>query len=440
MKDYISQISKNLSSDNPEIEARIKHGTELYRKSTAEITLVDNDGQTVQNAQLRYKQFEHEYDFGANIFMLNQFDSKDKNQAYESTFAELFNLAVIPFYWSDLEPEEGNPRFASNSLNIYRRPAPDLCLDFCDKYNIRPKGHPLLWFFMLPDWLERKGSKIAIEKHVRGICERYGNRIRNWDVINEIMDRNVPEERLPDDAIDFAFDLARKYLPESTVLNYNDFLWMEYEGNRTGLYLMLKDLIAKGKKLDALGLQFHLMGDDPEKMLKEWPKTKLNAQLQYNCLDQYAKLGIPCNMSEITVNSPLSLGNIREEYQAQIAERLYRIWFSHPNTNGIIYWNLVDNTAHVDQKIPHWNENRFMGGIVNNDDKLSRKEIFKTLKRLIKEEWNSSGELDYNAEKANFIRGFHGDYKLNIKTNSGSFNKEISIMQGKVNKITIKLE
>ena len=64
--------------------------------------------------------------------MIDELETDDKNAEYKKRFKELFNLATIPFYWCDLEPEEGKLRFAKDSPKIYRRPAPDLCLEFCD--------------------------------------------------------------------------------------------------------------------------------------------------------------------------------------------------------------------------------------------------------------------------------------------------------------------
>lgn len=61
--------------------------------------------------------------------MLDQFSSPEQNKAYREMFTGLFNIATLPFYWSDLEPEQGRPRFAKDSPNIYRRPAIDLCLE-----------------------------------------------------------------------------------------------------------------------------------------------------------------------------------------------------------------------------------------------------------------------------------------------------------------------
>ncbi len=70
------------------------------------------------------EQVRHEFLFGSNIFMLNGYDTPEKNRRYEAVFTQLFNFASAPFYWRDLEPERGKVRFAGNSPAIYRRPHP----------------------------------------------------------------------------------------------------------------------------------------------------------------------------------------------------------------------------------------------------------------------------------------------------------------------------
>lgn len=119
--------------------------------------------------------------------MINQFREAEKNAAHDAMFSNLFNLAVVPFYWSDLEVEDGKPRFDKNSPHVYRRPNTDECLDFCDRYGIVPKGHPLMWHAFIPEWLAADDAilKLRWEQRVREIAQRYGDRIRNWDVVNE---------------------------------------------------------------------------------------------------------------------------------------------------------------------------------------------------------------------------------------------------------------
>ena len=76
--------------------------------------------------------------------MLDEFETEEKNRIYREEFKKYFNIATIPFYWKDLEPERGKPRYAKNSYLVYRRPASDLCLEYCADNVIGPKAHCLI--------------------------------------------------------------------------------------------------------------------------------------------------------------------------------------------------------------------------------------------------------------------------------------------------------
>jgi GH35 family endo-1,4-beta-xylanase len=84
--------------------------------------------------------------------MLGGFPTPEQNRQFEAAFTALFNYATVPFYWSDLEPEPGKPRFAKDSPPIYRRPPPDAVVSFCQQHDLATKGHPLVWHQWYPKW------------------------------------------------------------------------------------------------------------------------------------------------------------------------------------------------------------------------------------------------------------------------------------------------
>ena len=134
---------------------RIRQGVE-DRKQWARILVKDRAGNAVPGARLTIEQVSHEFKYGANLFMLDEMETPEKNETYKSIFADTFNMATLPFYWKDLEPTQGKPRFAADSPRVYRRPAPDLCLDFCGRHGITPKLHCLNYDPWTPDWVPRE--------------------------------------------------------------------------------------------------------------------------------------------------------------------------------------------------------------------------------------------------------------------------------------------
>ena len=144
---------KNLCCQD-ELNARNKSGIEKYRKGNFTIRFTQEG-----NKRISVRQIRHKFLFGSTGFMLGCFESEEKEKKFKELFSSLFNLAVVPFYWDALEPEEGRLRFHKDSEQIYRRPAPDTVLEFCRDYGIEPKGHCLTWNWMTPDWLKKYSPK-----------------------------------------------------------------------------------------------------------------------------------------------------------------------------------------------------------------------------------------------------------------------------------------
>ena len=142
---------------------RVKNGIELYRKGYAFLTVKDENGKPVTNARITVKQKSHEFRFGANLFMLDELETPEKNATYKNIFAETFNMATLPFYWDTLEPERNKPRYDKDSPKIYRRPAIDLCMEFCEQHGIEPREHALAYENFFPEWLYDK-SVFEIKK------------------------------------------------------------------------------------------------------------------------------------------------------------------------------------------------------------------------------------------------------------------------------------
>jgi len=431
MNALAKKLARHFLKEDPEIEARIKEGTESNRKGFGEIELLDPLGKPVEKASVKLSLKRHEYHFGCNLFMLGQFADKERNAAYEETFKDLFNLAVVPLYWSDLEPEDGKLRFAKNSPPIYRRPPPDACLEYCERNGITPKGHPLLWHCFWPSWL--KGSKLELESRIarrfRELAERYGDSIKLWDAVNEAQ---TTDGRLNLDAhVDFAFELAGRLFPGGCLTYNDDRKWWDLQGDYSPVYLLVRHLLDKGLRVGAVGFQYHMF----EGLLNQADQF-MNPEHLFKCLDQYAKLGLPLNLSEISIISRRDLGD-GDEFQALVTERLYRLWFSHAATNGAVWWNMVDGTAAYAPPGSEEGENSLRAGLVNYD--FTPKKAFLTLKRLIKEEWTTNTTLAYEAGATNKFRGFHGDYEATVKTDAGTFQKPLKLSKGSLNKFKLEL-
>lgn len=422
MNEKLEKLTRHLFRDDPEIETLIRNGIESNRKGFADIRLFHADGTKVNKARLRFKLRKHRFVFGSNLYMLDEFPSNEQNAAYRQYFAELFNCAVIPIYWTGLEPSDGHLRFDRNSEKVFRRPPPDLAIEYCREHALTVKAHPLLWHEYLPAWLDTRDIGCLsdrIERHVREIAERYGKEINILDVVNEILTFDPVRFILPDNPLEFVFVLAEKYFPAGTRLMYNEVTAESWKnnGSYTPIDMVCGRLKTAGRRLGGLGLQYHLFFLDPDIMLEQkLDDTFFNPRYIYSTMNARAANGVPLHISEVTISGREELGG--EEMQARIAERLYRLWFSHPACDGIFWWNLVEGTndcaAALDSE---QGENIHRSGLMKYD--FTPKRAYRSLFRLLHEEWNTDCRMDYADGTVNKLHGFFGTYDCTVEWDGG---------------------
>ena len=424
----------------------VEPSIERNRKGRGFITVVDSDGHAIDNAKISVVQKSHEFKYGANIFMLDEMESEEKNQAYKDAFKDLFNIATLPFYWSDLERVQGQPRYTADSPKIYRRPATDLCVDFCLKNGIEPKCHCLNYEAWIPKWLldsEVDHHKKMLEKRFRELAERYADVIPSWEVTNETL---TPDDEYytefskfykEDDFVEWSFRMADRYFPNNRLI-INDFyqIWEPFRNNRSQYFMQIERLARNGiAHLDSIGMQFHSFfpKDNEGKMAK----TRYNPVHLYKVLDKYAQLGKKIQITEMTIPAYSSDAE-DEDVQAELIEKIYTVFFSHPAMEAIVYWNLVDGYAAA-AKLGDMTrgENIYHGGLMNFD--LSKKKAYHVVKKLFSEKWhteengitNDSGKFDF--------KGFFGDYDVEITHDGKTVKKKIKLSQSKNNLIKIMI-
>ena len=87
---------------DPEVEQRINVGIQANRMGFATLRFLDAQGAPLTNVEIKLEQTRHEFLFGCNLFMLRQFPTGELNKRYEDVFRSVFNLAVVPFFWSEI--------------------------------------------------------------------------------------------------------------------------------------------------------------------------------------------------------------------------------------------------------------------------------------------------------------------------------------------------
>lgn len=430
---------KNFRKYDAYTEDKISSGIEQYRKGWGEITVVDSDGNPVKDAKITLSQTSHEFKYGCNLFMLDELETEEKNRLYKEYVKGIANMVTLPFYWNATEPEEGKTRYAKDSEKLYRRPVIDLCMEFCEENNIEPREHGLAYPYFFPKWLKNapeKEIKKHFEKRCKEISERYGDKINCIEVVNEMFwatGRFFKFYKDPD-FITWAFKTAEKYFPYNE-LAINECIQTWVDEKIKWAYLeMIRNAINSGARIDAVGLHYHMFFKE-DVALKSTEKYYDPKNL-YDTMDWYAQLGRPLQISEVTIPA-YSEHPEDEKLQAEILERVCKIWFSHPNVEQIIYWNLIDGYAHgAKPGDMAKGENVYFGGLLRFD--MTPKPAYYTFKNLFEKEWHTEAEVNTDAEGFALFKGFYGDYIAKIEVNFTVTEKKIKL--GKKLYNTYKIE
>lgn len=412
---------------------------ELNRKGDAHITVDAPEGSEIT---LEIEQTNHEFRFGGNLLMLDEFETAEKNAIYREKFAELFNLGTVPFYWDALEPEKGKPRYAADSYKIYRRPPTDLCVDYCLEHGIEPKCHCLNYDNFIPEWL--KGAtveeyKLELDRRMREIAERYADKIPSFEVTNETLQPPTHHRSAfyhEDDYVEWSFRRADRYFPNNRlIINDYEIRKIGEYNNRNAYYMQIERLLRNGiTHLDSIGLQFHSFFPLADE--ENHAPFRYNPDRLWGLMDLYAKLGLAEQITEMTIPA-YSGGEEDEAVQAELLCSLYRTFFAHPAMEAVIYWNLVDGYAfRAEPGDMTAGENKYYGGLLRFD--MSEKPAFTQLKKLIHEEWNTRLTVPVINGKASF-RGFWGDYRITAHANGKSIPVSFKLSKKRENTASIRL-
>ena len=448
---------------NPEVQARIDKDIVQNRQADAKLLLKGIQPGT----EVKVEQLSHAFIFGAHIFNFNQLGTTERNRKYKELYGTLFNSATIAFYWKKFEMEPGKPRFeeAERDTEAYwntvkepktqphwRRPATDSIVAFCESKNIRLHGHTMIWgnrMWHHPEWLyeqycpaDEKVKIIALgkeinklspaeiaalapvftkelkrlfEKRVKELVAHYQGRLQSWDVVNESATDFSRNAMIPGDMIckshyglmpgDYtwqAFQTAGQVFPKNVKLNINDYLNNDvYAGQ-------VKDLLARGCRIDIMGSQMHLFNPKQCLDIAEGKAIETPQQV-WSSMETIGKAGLPIHLSEITITSPGS-DSRGCEIQAIVARNLYRLWFSIKPMMGITWWNVVDDCGAPGEPT--------ISGLFTRD--MEPKPSFYALNKLINDEWKTRLSVKADEQGRIAFRGFKGNYRITYTDASGA--------------------
>jgi endo-1,4-beta-xylanase len=277
--------------------------------------------------------------------------------------AEQFNCLTgeNEFKPSSLQPRPEKFNFA---------PA-DKIVSFARRHRMQVVGHTLCWHSQAPAWLFRGEDRKPLPRdqalrnlksHIDAVVGHFKGKVVGWDVVNEAISdsknaylRDTPARRaIGEDYIVKAFELAHAADPDAE-LYYNDY-GNEALPKREKTIRLIRELKARGVRLDAVGIQSHFRLDVPD------APDRLD-----EAIAAYAAEGVKVVISELDVDvlprrvrgadvaarerggvDPYKSGLPAEvaEAQTRYYRRIFDVVLKHPGVvTRVTLWGTHDGTS-----------------------------------------------------------------------------------------------
>jgi endo-1,4-beta-xylanase len=212
---------------------------------------------------------------------------------------------IVARQFSTISPEN-NLKFGPihPAADRYNFDPADQYVAFGRDHGLAIIGHCLVWHQQTPAWVfageggAKAGRDVLLARmreHITTVVGRYKGRIRGWDVVNEAVDEDGTLRKTPwldgigEDFIAKAFEFAHAADPDAE-LYYNDYnLWKP--AKRATVVRIVKDLRARGLRVDAVGEQGHWGIDEP-------PLAEIDATLG----DLAAGTGVKVMLTELDID------------------------------------------------------------------------------------------------------------------------------------------
>lgn len=378
------------------------------RKGITDITVYNEQGQVVKDAEVSIEMIRHKFGFGtaipASVFINN---ATFRNKVYE-----LFNEVVFE---NDLKWQ----MFSSNPTNNLRR-----ALDSLDRHQIPARGHNVIW----PSWRNLPTSlktletnsvalRVAIDKHIDEVTLFTKGRLNDWDVINEPYSEKDIMAILGNEVMADWFKRVRNN--DRTVKLYlNDYSILSGGGQDTKkqdyYFNLVKYIDEKGGKVDGIGFQGHFGSDltSPAKV--------------YSIIERFATLGKEIKITEHDINVT------QRQVQADYTRDFLTICFSHSSVKSFLFWGFWANS--------HWLPE---GALFNSDWSIRPHGLaYKDL--VFNQWWTKKIDSITDAMGKTTFEGFLGTYKYTIKSGdkvrTGTFEINNSKKSGIANPVILSFD
>jgi endo-1,4-beta-xylanase len=256
----------------------------------------------------------------------------------------------------------------------------DSFVAFCEKNQMVPIGHCLVWHAQTPRWVFRddEGNTLTrdallarMKDHIMTVVGRYKGRIKGWDVVNEALtdsgrlrdERRGPWMRIISegsedkqyDFIENAFRWAHEADPDAE-LYYNDYNLETSKAKCDAAVAIVKYLQSKGLRIDGVGIQLHGGLTYPRAEGLEYAITNLAAtgvKVMVTELDIRTRTRgyRGADVSQVNRQSTEDQNAAAAETQKKLADKyaeIFSVLLKHKtDVSRVTFWGVYDATSWI---------------------------------------------------------------------------------------------
>lgn len=218
-------------------------------------------------------------------------------------------------------------------VNRYDWTDADRLVDWSQCHGMTLIGHCLVWHSQPPKWMftDETGKNVSREtligrmySHIMTVVTRYRGKIKGWDVVNEAFEDDGSYRKTPyyniigPEYLALAFQFAHEADPDAE-LYYNDYS-MSKPSKREAVCQLVRQLKAKGIRIDAVGMQSHNGYNYPD--YSDYEKS----------LEAFAAEGVKVMLTELDMNM---LPNPKDFNGAEISQNFKLMEQYNPYVKGL---------------------------------------------------------------------------------------------------------
>ncbi len=385
---------------------------EQIRKGDVEITVKDENGNPISDADISVDMYEHEFPFSVAI-------GKEiaSNEKYRRALVENFNaLGTEGLFHKWVENDD------ENTYYDYAEGA----IDFTERNNITRgiHGHALMYDGAENDrWMggyksvynDKEASLKAIEDNFKYMAERFPE-VTWWDVSNEDAARYDNGKGITNtfkrlhglDMVNYWYEWANKYFPQATLSVAEGYGPIgAFEGAEKPF---IEYLLKENVDFDTISYQGHVgYGTKPKDLI--WYIEQLSEFDKEILVTEFDTKGIGTDVN----------------YQGNIARDALIAYFSMPQVSMIQLWGFQNaSTTKLDHRfVCYYDMSLKPGGVVYQD--------------LVYNKWWTREKGKTNSDGKYTLRAYYGDYDISITHNGVTKVVSVPLYKGYDNKVEITL-